>query len=67
MSKQINITKSSKMPPCRTCKTRHEACHDECEKYKGWVSQVKEIQGKDKYGNLTNENWGYNRKFKTKH
>ena len=29
--------------------------------------KVKEIQGKGKYENLTNENWGYNRKFKIKH
>ena len=55
------------MPPCRTCETRHEACHDECGKYKDWVLKVKEIQGKDKYGNLTNETWGYNHKFKIKH
>ena len=24
------------LAPCKGCKDRHEACHNECEKYKEW-------------------------------
>ena len=37
-------------PPCINCTERHLACHDRCEKYKGWQAEndkIKAIKQKD--------------------
>lgn len=29
-------------PPCLACEDRHRACHDTCERYKGWKERQEE-------------------------
>ncbi len=31
-------------PPCVNCTERHLACHDSCEKYKGWQAENDKIK-----------------------
>lgn len=33
-----------KKPPCKDCKDRHRACHDECERYKAFKNYLAKIR-----------------------
>ena len=35
-------------PPCKDCEDRFTACHDKCEKYKAWKSQLDEVNKRRK-------------------
>lgn len=31
-------------PPCRNCEERHTACHDKCDRYHAWKSEMHKIK-----------------------
>ena len=46
MSRPDPVTRE--MPPCKGCSDRYTACHDKCEKYKAWKSQLDEVNKRRK-------------------
>ncbi len=46
MSRPDLVTRET--PPCKNCAERHEACWDECGKYKAWKSRLDEVNRRRK-------------------
>ena len=44
----LPIEQTREISPCRGCSDRHIACHDKCEKYKAWKSQLEEVNKRSK-------------------
>ena len=61
MTKANEIKITLTVTPCKNCKKRYLACHDDCEIYAKWQEKERDCQMKNRINNsIASCGWGYN-------